>query len=352
MTLDIPATLYWQGDTVMVLDQRRLPAKVTYIPCRDMARVIYCIKTLATRGAPAIGVAAAMGLALAARGIRTKDPAAFRRRFRRKAEVMRAARPTAVNLSWAVDRCLELVEQGPDDVAELKRLLKAESQHMLEEDLALNQAMGRHGAKLVRKKRVTVMTHCNAGSLATGGYGTALGVVYALKEKGVEVSVIADETRPLLQGARLTAWELAQAGIPVRVAVDGAAGVIMSRGLVDLVVVGADRIAMNGDTANKVGTFNLALQAHYHGVPFYVAAPLSTIDPRAASGADIPIEERDPDEVHYIGRRRLTPAGAGALNFAFDVTPSEMVTAVITEKGVLRPPYTQSLARAKGVQPA
>ncbi len=340
-------TLYWQDDVVMILDQRRLPGKVVYIPCRDMSRVIYCRKTLATRGAPAIGWAAAMGLALAARALRVKDPARFRRLLAQKAQAMRAARPTAVNLAWAVDRCLDLVNSGPDQVEALQELLKQESQRLLEEDLAINRAMGHHGAKLVRKKKVTVLTHCNAGSLATAGYGTALGVIRALKEAGKEVSVIADETRPLLQGARLTAWEMVEEGIPVKVAVDGASGVIMSRGLVDLVVTGADRIAANGDVANKVGTFNLALQARRHGLPFYVAAPLSTIDLETESGADIPIEERDPAEVLNLGRRVLAPAGAGALNFAFDVTPHDLVSAIITEVGVLRPPYSQSLARAK-----
>ncbi|KMY69125.1 methylthioribose-1-phosphate isomerase [Desulfocarbo indianensis] len=339
-------TLYWEKDAVMILDQRKLPGRTVFIPCRDMRRVIYCIQTLATRGAPAIGVAAAMGLALAAQAIRVKDPARFRARFRERAEVMRAARPTAVNLSWAVDRCLALLDVGPDNVETLKAMLRRESQIMLDEDVAINRAMGRFGAELV-PDGATVLTHCNAGSLATGGYGTALGVVYAAREAGKQVAVIADETRPLLQGARLTAWEMVLEGIPVRVAVDGAVGAIMSKGLVDLAVVGADRIAMNGDVANKIGTFNVALQAQRHGVPFYVAAPLSTIDPNAASGADIPIEERDPREVLELAGKRIAPSGAQALNFAFDVTPHDLVAAIITEKGVLRPPFTQSLGKAK-----
>jgi len=340
------ATLYWKKDAVMILDQRKLPGRTVYIPCRDMRRVIYCIQTLATRGAPAIGVAAAMGLALAARAIRVKDAAKFRARFRERAEVMRAARPTAVNLSWAVDRCLALMEVGPDQVETLQAMLKRESQIMLDEDVAINRAMGRHGAALV-PNGATVLTHCNAGSLATGGYGTALGVVYAAKEAGKKVAVIADETRPLLQGARLTAWEMVTEGIPVQVAVDGAVGAIMSKGLVDLVVVGADRIAMNGDVANKIGTFNAALQAKRHKVPFYVAAPLSTIDPGAKSGADIPIEERDPHEVLELAGKRIAPPGAKALNFAFDVTPHDLVAAIITEVGILRPPYGKSLKKAK-----
>ncbi|MGD8562260.1 MAG: S-methyl-5-thioribose-1-phosphate isomerase [Desulfarculaceae bacterium] len=344
-------TLYWDGDTAMILDQRMLPGKTDFIPCRDMNRVIYCIQTLATRGAPAIGVAAAMGLALAARSLRIKDPARFRERFAQKAEIMRAARPTAVNLGWACDRILKLVDQGPDDVERLKKLIKDESQRMLEEDVAVNRAMGRHGARLVRKNKVTVLTHCNAGSLATAGYGTALGVIYALKEAGKQVSVIADETRPLLQGARLTAWELVQEGIPVKVAVDSAAGILMSRGLVDFCVVGADRIAANGDVANKIGTFNVALQAKRHSVPFYVAAPLSTIDPHTKTGKDIPIEERDPKEVLCVGTRRIAAEGADAITFAFDVTPNDLVTAIITEKGVHRPPYIDTLAKAKAAKP-
>jgi len=341
-------TLYWQDDVAMILDQRRLPGTVHYIACRDMARVIHCIKTLATRGAPAIGVAAAMGLYLAARAIRVKAPARFKERFAQRVEVMRAARPTAVNLSWACDRILKLVQGHPGPVEEIRAAIKDESQGMLDEDVAINRAMGRHGAKLVRKKKLTVLTHCNAGSLATAGYGTALGVIYALKEKGVEVSVIADETRPLWQGLRLTAWEMCQEGIPVKVAVDGSAALLMSRGLVDLCVVGADRIAANGDVANKIGTLSVALAARRFGVPFYVAAPLSTIDLTTASGDKIPIEERAPSEVlRPHGLKNLAPVGAGAYNFAFDITPHDLVSAIITEKGVLKPPYEKSLARAK-----
>ncbi len=338
-------TLYWQGDDAMILDQRGLPGRVEYIRCRDMRRVIYCIKTLATRGAPAIGVAAAMGLALAARALRIKDPGRFRERFAQRAEVMRAARPTAVNLAWACDRILALVAAGPDDVEALCALVKDESIRMHEEDVATNRRMGENGAALV-PDGATVLTHCNAGSLATAGFGTALGVIYAAKAAGKKVSVIADETRPLLQGARLTAWEMATEGIPVRVAVDGASGVMMSRGMVDLVIVGSDRIAMNGDVANKIGTFNAALAAKRHGVPFYVAAPLSTVDPAAKSGADIPIEERDGREVTSFAGRMIAPKGVGAINFAFDVTPHDLVSAIITEAGVHTPPYKKSLSRA------
>ena len=338
-------TLYWQDDVVMILDQRKLPAKTTFVACRDMKRVIYCIQTLAVRGAPAIGVAAAMGLVLAAKAIRAKDPAKWTERFQAQAEVMRAARPTAVNLGWAVDRMLALAASAPPDPAQRLALLRRESEMMLAEDVAINRAMGRHGARLV-PKRATILTHCNAGSLATGGYGTALGVVRAANEAGKKIKVIADETRPLLQGARLTAWEMVDEGIPVAVAVDGAVGALMSKGLVDLCVVGADRIAANGDVANKIGTFNVALQARRHGVPFYVAAPLSTVDMDTPSGDLIPIEERDPAEVLAFAGSRAAP-GVEALNPAFDVTPNDLVSAIITEVGVLRPPFNRSLAAAK-----
>jgi len=343
----IVPTLYWdQGGTVMILDQRKLPLREEFISCRGMNRVIYCIQTLATRGAPAIGVAAAMGLALAARAIHVKDPARFRAQFREKAEEMRAARPTAVNLSWAVDRILGLVENGPDDAGALKAMIKDESQRMLEEDIATNRAMGRFGAELV-PDGACVLTHCNAGSLATAGFGTALGVIYAAVEAGKKVSVIADETRPLLQGARITAYEMVRAGIPVKVAVDGASGAIMARGMVDLCVVGADRIAINGDVANKIGTFNAALAAKRHKVPFYVAAPLSTVDAGAKTGKDIPIEERDAAEVLALAGRPLAPEGAGAVTLAFDVTPHDLITGIITEQGVIGPPYRKNLTAAK-----
>jgi methylthioribose-1-phosphate isomerase len=339
-------TLYWEDDVVMILDQRKLPGQTTFIACRDLKRVIYCIQTLAVRGAPAIGVAAAMGLVLAGRSLRVKDPTKWRERFAAKAEIMRAARPTAVNLGWAVDRVLALVAMAPDDVATILAMMRTESEIMLTEDIAVNKAMGKHGAKLVPKK-ATIITHCNAGSLATCGYGTALGVVRAAHEAGKKIKVIADETRPLLQGARLTAWEMVQEGIPVAIAPDGASGALMDKGLVDLCITGADRVAANGDAANKIGTFNLALQARRHGIPFYIAAPLSTIDLDTPSGDLIPIEERDASEVLKFASCRSAAEGAEAINLAFDVTPNDLVSAIITEAGVLRPPYNRSLARAK-----
>jgi len=339
-------TLYWDGEVAMILDQRKLPGQTTYIACRNMRRVIYCIQSLATRGAPAIGCAAAMGLVLAARAIRVKDPAKFRQRLDRAAETMRAARPTAVNLAWACDRVLAVAAMAPDDVETIRAMLRRESEIMLAEDVAINRAMGDHGAKLV-PRRATILTHCNAGSLATAGFGTALGVIRAAVAAGKQVSVIADETRPLLQGGRLTAWEMVQEGIPVKVAPDSAVGVIMAKGLVDLCVVGADRVAANGDVANKVGTFNVALQAKRHRVPFYVAAPLSTVDLDTPTGADIPIEEREAKEVLTAMGRAIAPPGAEGLNFAFDVTPQDLVSAIITEVGVIERPYRRNLARAK-----
>jgi methylthioribose-1-phosphate isomerase len=345
----VTPTLYWENDTAMILDQRRLPWKVEFIACRNMARVIYCIQTLATRGAPAIGVAAAMGLVLAARAVRVKNPAKFREKFAEQVEIMRAARPTAVNLSWACDRMLAVAAAAPDDRETILANLRRESELMLAEDVAINKAMGNHGKELVPSGS-TILTHCNAGSLATGGYGTALGVVRAAHEAGKQINVIADETRPLLQGARLTAWEMVQEGIPVKVAPDSAVGVMMSNGLIDLCIVGADRIAANGDVANKVGTFNVALQARHHGVPFYVAAPLSTIDLNTINGDDIPIEERDTEEVLSVMGKPVAAPGAEAINYAFDVTPHDLVSAIITEVGVLKPPYLRSLAEAKSKQ--
>ncbi|MCB2186406.1 MAG: S-methyl-5-thioribose-1-phosphate isomerase [Deltaproteobacteria bacterium] len=330
----------------MILDQRRLPWAETYLTCRRLDQVGRAICTLAVRGAPAIGIAAAMGLVLGARTIRVKHAGLFRERLAAKAEILRAARPTAVNLSWALDRLLALAAAGPDHVDTLLAMLRRESEIMLAEDVAVNRALGRHGAVLV-PDGARVITHCHTGAIATGGHGTALGILHSAREAGKEVSVIADETRPLLQGARLTAWECVAAGIPVQVCPDGASGVILSRGLADLAIVGADRIAMNGDTANKVGTYNLAVMCARHGVPFYVAAPLSTVDQAAASGEDIPLEQRDPEEVTHLAGRRIVAPGAGAINYAFDITTHDLITAIITEAGVLSPPYGESLARAK-----
>jgi methylthioribose-1-phosphate isomerase len=308
------APLRWEAEALMVLDQRRLPAEETWVRCETAAQAAECIRSMAVRGAPAIGLAAAYGMALAAKG--GED-------LGRAAAMLRGARPTAVNLAWAVDRALEA-----DDPAELALRLHREQ---MEADRRLAEL----GAERFEKGD-RALTHCNTGPLATGGFGTAGGVLRAAWEQNRLAQVWVDETRPLLQGARLTAWELRRAGIPFRVVADSAAGGLIARGLVDRIVVGADRIAANGDVANKVGTYPLAVLAARHDVPFYVAAPVSTIDPHTPSGAQIPIEERDPAEV---------TGDADAFNPAFDVTPAELVTSIFTEAGVLEPPYEDSIAR-------
>jgi methylthioribose-1-phosphate isomerase len=295
------------------------------------------------RGAPAIGVAAGMGLALGAGAIRTKSYDVFQRRFNQLADEMEAARPTAVNLRWAVDRMRRIVHESSDvPVAKIKDILKRESKEILREDIEINRAMGEHGQKLV-PPGATILTHCNAGSLATGGFGTALGVIRAARDAGKSVAVIADETRPWLQGLRLTAFELMQDKIPVTVIADNAAGSLMRRGEIDLVVTGADRIAANGDVANKIGTYQVAVLAKENKIPFYVAAPLSTIDLTVKNGDGIPVEERDPKEVSHVRGGLVGPKGVIARNPAFDITPARYVTAIITEKGVVRAPYVRGI---------
>ncbi len=339
-------TIEWHNGHVRMIDQRKLPGKVAWFTCRSYRDVIRGIQEMVIRGAPAIGVAAGMGLALGAAKIRTKDYEVFRRRFRRLAGEMKEARPTAVNLGWAVDRMDRLVEDARGmPVSEIKDALHHESELILAEDIEINRAMGRHGLELV-PDGATLLTHCNAGSLATGGYGTALGVVRAAHEAGKMISVIAGETRPWLQGLRLTAFELMEEGIPVTVIVDGAAGSLMRKGEIDLVLTGADRLAANGDVANKIGTYSAAVLAREHRIPFYVAAPLSTIDPRAENGDVIPVEERDPREVSHFGNRPLGPPGVQVRNPAFDITPARYISAIITEKGVLRPPYLKTINNA------
>jgi methylthioribose-1-phosphate isomerase len=320
--------------------------------------VAAAIRRLSVRGAPAIGVAAAYGLVLglaaedgcgdgAGRADAGAEPAAeLRRRFEAAADLLADTRPTAVNLRWAIDRGRRVFEASAAGGREAARLALLGWAHRLHrDDLAANRCIGEHGAALFAAGD-RVLTHCNAGALATAGYGTALGVIQASWAAGKVAMVWVDETRPLLQGARLTAWELSRLGIPHRLVTDSSAGALLSRGLVDRVVVGADRIAANGDTANKIGTYPLAVLARRHGVPFYVAAPLSTFDPKTADGAAIPIEERDPGEVTSVAGARLTPAETEALNLAFDVTPAELVTAFVTDAGVLEPPYPESIARA------
>jgi len=338
------------GDAVRLIDQRVLPLEERWIECRSPEEVADAIRRMVVRGAPAIGCSAAFGLALGATLAAGEPPAEFERRMDELYRLMLEARPTAVNLRWATERMrgvagAALAEgRGPAEVAEL---LEREARRIHEEDQQSCLAMGRHGAALV-PDRATVLTHCNAGALATAGYGTALGVVRGAVAAGKRVRVLADETRPFLQGARLTAWELLRENIETVLITDSSAGSLMRAGEIDLVVVGADRIAANGDVANKIGTYSVAVLARENGVPFYVAAPLSTIDFDCADGSAIPIEERDPAEVTELFGTRVAPEGVGVRNPAFDVTPARYVAAIVTERGVARPPYRESLAALRG----
>ena len=338
-------TIEWHGDHIRMIDQRKIPAKVQWYICRGYRDIIRGIEKMVIRGAPAIGVAAAMGLALGAASIRARNYETFRRRFKEMAAQMIEARPTAVNLKWAVERMSGLVESSLDrPVYEIKDMLRSESEKILLEDININKSIGRNGQKLIPKK-ARVLTHCNAGSLATGGYGTALGVIRAAHAAGKIVEVLADETRPWLQGLRLTSFELMEDGIPVHVIVDNAAGSFMRRKMIDLVITGADRIAANGDVANKIGTYQVAVLAKENRIPFYVAAPVSTIDINVKKGDMIPVEERKPEEITRVGNRVIGPRGVKALNPAFDITPAKYVTAIITEKGVVRPPDRSGIKR-------
>jgi methylthioribose-1-phosphate isomerase len=341
------STLRWSDAGLVLLDQRRLPEREEYLLCATVLEVAHAIESLAVRGAPAIGCAAAFGVALAAHENAARDAAALAREVEAAATRLSRTRPTAVNLFWAIERmrrrlAAALAVAGATPV-EIRAALLAEAQAILAEDVAACRALGRHGAALV-PEGARILTHCNAGALATGGYGTALGVVRAAVEAGRHVSVLADETRPFLQGARLTAWELAKDGIPVAVVTDGMPAHLMRRGEVDLVIVGADRVAANGDVANKIGTYGLALVARAHGVPFYVAAPVSTIDPATADGDAIPIEERGRDEVARLAGAQLVPDGVPVRHPAFDVTPAALVSALVTERGVVRAPDRDSIA--------
>ena len=336
-------TIEWNGKHIRMIDQRKLPGKVEWVICKNDKDVVRAVRCMVIRGAPAIGVAAAMGLALGSETIKADTYDAFERRFREMAGGMVKARPTAVNLRWAVERMILLVEQmAGRDPEEIRIALREESEKMLSGDIEINLKIGEHGNKLVPRKAV-ILTHCNAGSLATGGYGTALGVIRAAHEAGKKIQVIADETRPWLQGLRLTAFELMEDGIPVTVIADSAAGSLMRQGKVDLVITGADRIASNGDVANKIGTYQVAVLARENKIPFYVAAPLSTIDLRIKSGDRIQVEERDPSEISHFQKIRVGPHGVKAYNPAFDVTPAKYVTGIITEKGILKAPYTKKM---------
>ena len=338
-------TVEWKDDHVVMVDQRKLPAQEVYVELRTAREVARAIEKMVIRGAPAIGVAAAMGLALGVRKSRTKGSTALAAEFYRLCDTMAGTRPTAVNLFWAIDRMKRVFSsaaragRSPEEIGEI---LVAEAERIHDEDVACCRALGAHGATVLPAEG-RVLTHCNAGALATGGYGTALGVIRAAVEGGKRIAVFADETRPFLQGSRLTAWELLRDGIKTTILTDGMAGPLLRSGAVDVVVVGADRIAANGDVANKIGTYTVAVLAREHGVPFYVAAPTSTIDLATPDGAAIPIEERSSREVTHVGASRIAPEGAAVWNPAFDVTPGRLVAGIITERGICRPPYVESL---------
>ncbi len=339
-------TVEWTSEGVRMLDQRLLPTEEKYLLLRSYEEVADAIKNMVVRGAPAIGVSAAMGLALGANQSVGTSVADLEYGFKFMCKVMEATRPTAVNLFWAVERmraALSRAKTETKDVEEVRNRLTEEALKIFQDDIESNRALGKFGGELIADGS-TVLTHCNAGALATAGdYGTALGVIRGAIDAGKRVAVIADETRPFLQGSRLTAWELAKDNIPVTVITDNMAGHVMKQGKVDCVIVGADRIAANGDAANKIGTYMVAVLAKQHNIPFYVAAPISTIDLSTATGDDIPIEERDAKEVTHLREQQLAPDGVQVHNFAFDVTPNELIAAIITDRGVARAPYTETL---------
>jgi methylthioribose-1-phosphate isomerase len=337
-------TLEWTDAGVRFIDQTKLPTEETYVTCKNYEEVADAIRTMIVRGAPAIGVAAAMGVALGTMQSTAKTLPELEREFDTICNVLAGTRPTAVNLFWAIRRVRDKFEQlRSQSVATIQQELVAEAQRMLVEDIAANEAMGKHGAVLMPSSG-GVLTHCNAGALATAGYGTALGVIRAAVESGKQIQVFADETRPFLQGSRLTAWELMKDGIPTTLIADNMAGAMMRLGKIDAVIVGADRIAANGDVANKIGTYTVAVLAKEHGIPFYVAAPISTVDLNTTDGSKIPIEQRASTEMTHLAGKQIAPDAVRVENPAFDVTPSKYVTAIITERGVARAPYQESLA--------
>jgi len=333
-------TIQWSNNHVVMLDQRLLPGKEVYRVYRDYCEVARAIRDMVIRGAPAIGVAAAMGVALGALWVKGKN---FDREIERIFHTLEKTRPTAVNLFWALERMRRVyIEKRNLGVETVKQLLKQEAQKIYDEDIAANRLLGKFGAKLLGNA-TRILTHCNAGALATAGYGTALGVIRAMKEAGKEVEVLVDETRPFLQGSRLTAWELKKDKIPVTLLTDSMAGYLMQHGKVDAVVVGCDRVAANGDVANKIGTYGLAVLARRHGIPFYVAGPTSSIDLKCPSGAEVPIEQRNPREISHIFGHAVTPRGVRILNPAFDITTQDLISAIITEKGVITAPFNQNI---------
>ena len=336
-------TIEYIDGVVRMIDQTRLPAEKEFVDCRTIEEVGHAIKTMVIRGAPAIGVAAAMGVSLGADSIEASTFESFYQALEEKCDRLGQSRPTAVNLAWAIKRMKDFAQSNKSlSIAKLKSRLKEEALTILTEDIATNEAMGQHGQTLVKDGNV-ILTHCNAGALATAGFGTALGVVRASVNAGKNIRVLANETRPFLQGARLTTWELKEDGIPVKLITDNMCGFFMNKQEIDLVVVGADRIAANGDVANKIGTYMVAVLAKENNIPFYVAAPVSTLDLSLASGKEIPIEERSSEEVMTINKKRIAPEGVEAAHPAFDITPNHLVTAIITENGIARAPFTESL---------
>lgn len=337
----------WQDDRVVLIDQTQLPATYTTVEITTSAQMAHAIKTMIVRGAPAIGVAAAYGMYLGAREIPSRDRAPFLAELEAVAVRLRQTRPTAVNLFWAIDRQLQTAHQVAGDVDAIQAQLLATAKTIQVDDLRTCQAIGEHGLSVLPEtpEKLTILTHCNAGGLATAGYGTAVGVIRSAWQAGRLQRVFADETRPRCQGAKLTAWECVQVGIPVTVITDNMAAHCMQQGMIDVVVVGADRVTANGDAANKIGTYGLALIAQAHHVPFYVAAPVSTIDFKLTTGKEIPIEERDPQEIYQLGETRLCPEGVDFYNPAFDVTPAELIAGIITEHGVFAPEQLGTLNR-------
>lgn len=337
-------TLWWEDDAVALIDQRYLPNTYEVVHCRTLDEVAHAIKSMQVRGAPAIGCTAAYGMALVAQQSQAATIADLQAEIATAKQTLDAQRPTAVNLAWATTRMLRCAEAHADP-AELRQALLAEAHRILAEDLAMCHAIGDHGASLI-PERGRVLTHCNAGGLATAGYGTALAPMRTAFAQGRSIHVFVDETRPFLQGARLTAWELQKAGISQTLITDNMAGFMMSRGEIDCIIVGADRIVANGDVANKIGTYSLAVLANAHAIPFYVAAPTSTIDLQLASGSQIPIEQRSSEEVTHLAGQPIAPAGVVAAHPAFDVTPHHLIAAIITERGVIKPPFAAGLREA------
>jgi methylthioribose-1-phosphate isomerase len=341
-------TLEWTNSGVLFIDQTKLPTEETYVNCTTYQEVADVIRNMVVRGAPAIGVAAAMGIALGVKNSKAETAGDLKRDFDQICDVIGKTRPTAVNLFWAIKRMQQKFETlRVRPIPQIKQTLIEEAKRIHAEDIAINQAMGKHGAALMPASG-GVLTHCNAGALATAGYGTALGVIRAAIEQGKKIHVFADETRPFLQGSRLTAWELMKDGIPTTVISDNMSGAMMRQGKIGAVIVGADRIAANGDVANKIGTYTVAVLAKEHGIPFYVAAPISTVDLETPDGSKIPIEQRNPSEVTHFAGKLVTPEGVRIENPAFDVTPAKYVTAIVTERGIARAPYEQSLKELAG----